>query len=96
VVFPLRAANPAGDAPVDKAKGGGGRRTGLMDLVANSVEEYAEIAVALARDPERLSDLRRVLRPPAAALPLCDGLTFARKMESAFRMMWQHWCESSR
>ena len=32
---------------------------GLTDLIANSVEEYLEIAVALARNPERLSDLRR-------------------------------------
>jgi protein O-GlcNAc transferase len=69
---------------------------GLTDLIANSVEEYVEIAVALARNPGRLSDLRRVLRPRVAASPLCDGPAFARKMESAFRMMWQHWCESSR
>jgi predicted O-linked N-acetylglucosamine transferase (SPINDLY family) len=32
---------------------------GLMDLIANSVEEYQEIAVALARNPERLDYLRR-------------------------------------
>ena len=66
---------------------------GLTDLIANSVEEYLEIAVALARNPERLSDLRRVLRPRMAASPLCDAPAFARKMESAFRTMWQHWCE---
>jgi protein O-GlcNAc transferase len=69
---------------------------GLTDLIANSVEEYLEIAVALARNPERLSDLRRVLRSRMAASPLCDGPAFARKMESAFRTMWQYWCESSR
>ena len=69
---------------------------GLTDLIANSVEEYVEIAVALAGNPGRLSDLRRVLRPRMAASPLCDGPAFARKMESAFRTMWQHWCERSR
>ena len=42
-------------------------RIGLTDLIANSVEEYLEIAVALAHNPERLSDLRRVLRPRMAA-----------------------------
>ena len=31
---------------------------GLTDLIANSVEEYVEIAVALADNPERLNDLR--------------------------------------
>ena len=66
---------------------------GLTDLIANSVEEYMAIAVALARNPERLSDLRRILRSRMAASPLCDAPAFARKMEFAFRTMRQHWCE---
>jgi protein O-GlcNAc transferase len=69
---------------------------GLTDLIANSVEEYLEIAVALARNPERLSDLRRILRPRMEASPLCDGPAFARRIETAFRTMWQRWCENSR
>jgi predicted O-linked N-acetylglucosamine transferase (SPINDLY family) len=67
---------------------------GLPDLIANSVEEYVEIVVALASDPARLMDLRRSLRPRIAASPLCDERAFARKMEAAFRTMWQHWCEA--
>jgi protein O-GlcNAc transferase len=66
---------------------------GLTDLIANSVEQYLEIALALACNPGRLDDLRRSLRPRMAASPLCDGPAFARKMEAAFRTMWQHWCE---
>jgi protein O-GlcNAc transferase len=68
---------------------------GLTDLIANSIEEYLEIAVALANNPERLSDLRRVLRPRMAASRLCDEPGFARKMEGAFRTMWQRWCNVS-
>ena len=49
---------------------------GLTDLIANSVEEYLEIAVALARNPERLSDLRRVLRPRMAASPFVRRARF--------------------
>ena len=67
---------------------------GLLDLIANSVEEYVEIAVALASDPARLIDLRRSLRPRMAASSLCDGRAFARKIEAAFRTMWRHWCEA--
>jgi predicted O-linked N-acetylglucosamine transferase (SPINDLY family) len=67
---------------------------GLPDLIANSVEEYVEIAVALVGNPNRLHDLRRSLRPRIAASPLCDGRAFARKIEAAFRTMWQHWCEA--
>jgi protein O-GlcNAc transferase len=67
---------------------------GLTDLVANSVEEYVEIALALADNPERLDDLRRSLRPRLAASSLCDGPAFARKIEAAFRQMWRLWCEA--
>jgi predicted O-linked N-acetylglucosamine transferase (SPINDLY family) len=69
---------------------------GLTDLIADSLEGYLEIALALARNPGRLDDLRRSLRPRMAASPLCDGPAFARKMEAAFRTMWQHWCENSK
>ncbi len=65
---------------------------GLTDLIANSVETYVETAAALSGDPARLSDLRRSLRPRMAASPLCDAPAFARKIEAAYRTMWQHWC----
>src|SRR5262249_44639957 len=69
---------------------------GLTDLIANSVEEYVEIAVALASNPGRLDDMRRSLRPLLQASPLCEGSAFARKIEAAFRTMWQQWCEAPR
>ena len=69
---------------------------GLTDLIANSVEEYVEIALALAGNPGRLDDMRRSLRPLLEASPLCDGGAFARKIEAAFRKMWQRWCEAAR
>jgi protein O-GlcNAc transferase len=68
---------------------------GLTDLIANSTEEYVEIAVALAGNPGRLDELRRVLRPRVATSPLCDEGAFAAKMEAAFCTMWQHWCQAS-
>jgi protein O-GlcNAc transferase len=67
---------------------------GLTDLIANSVEEYVEIALSLAGNPGRLDDLRRSLRPRLLASPLCDGHAFARKIEAAYRNMWQQWCEA--
>ena len=67
---------------------------GLTDLIANSVEEYVAIALALAGNPGHLHELRRSLRSRMAASSLCDGRAFARKMEAAFRTMWQVWCEA--
>ena len=66
---------------------------GLSDLIAGSVEEYVEIAMALAGDPVRLAERRHSLRPRMAASPLCDASRFARKIEAAYRTMWKHWCQ---
>jgi protein O-GlcNAc transferase len=67
---------------------------GLTDLIANSVDDYVQIGVALAANPRRLIELRRALRSRMAEAPLCDGPAFARKIEAAFRSMWQHWCNA--
>jgi protein O-GlcNAc transferase len=67
---------------------------GRTDLIAGSAEEYVQIALALADDPARLNDLRYSLRPRLAASSLCDADAFARKIEAAYRRMWQHWCEA--
>jgi len=68
---------------------------GLTELIADSVEEYVEIAAALAVDQARLGELRRSLRPRLATSSLGDAAAFARKIESAYRAIWQRWCASS-
>ena len=64
---------------------------GLPDLIANSVDEYVQIALELASNAQRLDDLRCSLRARVAASPLCDERAFARKMEAAYRTMWERW-----
>jgi protein O-GlcNAc transferase len=68
---------------------------GVTDLIADSIDAYVEMAVALAGDPTRLADLRRSLRPRMAASSLCDTAGFARKVEDAYRTMWARWCATS-
>jgi predicted O-linked N-acetylglucosamine transferase (SPINDLY family) len=65
---------------------------GMNDLVADTVEGYVEIAVALAGNPASLHELRRSLRSRMLASPLCDDAGFARKVEHAYRTMWRRWC----
>jgi len=61
-------------------------------LVASSPEEYAAIAIGLARDPARLQRLRSGLRQRMAASPLTDGRRYTRNLETAYRTMWRRWC----
>jgi len=50
---------------------------GLMDPIAEDVDQYVERSVCLASDLPRLAALRAGLRPRMAASPLCDGRRFA-------------------
>jgi protein O-GlcNAc transferase len=67
---------------------------GLTGLIAASVKEYVDIAIALAGDPARLCDLRHSLPTRLETSPLGDAGAFARKIEGAYRAMWRRWCES--
>lgn len=62
---------------------------GMEAFIAADEEAYLATAVALARDPARLADLRAGLRPRMAASPLCDGPRFAATFEGALRDLWR-------
>lgn len=66
---------------------------GLSELVAQSEDQYVQLALELANDPKRLLDLRLSMRERMRASPLMDAHGFARNMERLFRRMWQRWCE---
>jgi predicted O-linked N-acetylglucosamine transferase (SPINDLY family) len=68
---------------------------GLTDWIAASTGDYVEIALALGADPGNLHSLRHSLRRLMAASSLCDGNAFARKIENAYRTIWQRWCEAA-
>jgi predicted O-linked N-acetylglucosamine transferase (SPINDLY family) len=57
---------------------------GCPELVASSADEYVDIAVELARSPERLDHYRRNLRRMAKENGLSDARAFARKLEAAY------------
>jgi protein O-GlcNAc transferase len=67
----------------------------IRQKIAGDLEEYVEIALALAGNSGRLDDLRHALRSRMAASTMCDEGVFACKMEAAYRSMWHHWCEAS-
>jgi protein O-GlcNAc transferase len=78
-----------------KAVGRGGvsvlHNVGLPELIAETPEQYVQIAANLAKDLPRLAELRRTLRPRMQASPLMDAPRFARNVEAAYRQMWRNW-----
>ena len=69
------------------------RTLGLPELIAETPEQYVEIAATLARDLPRLSTLRSTLRERLRSSPLMDAPRFARNIEAAYRQMWRRWCD---
>ncbi len=78
------------------AVGRGGRsilsNVDLPELIADSPEDYVQMAAALAGDLPRLNGLRSGLRERMEHSPLRDARGFAREIESAYREMWSRWC----
>jgi predicted O-linked N-acetylglucosamine transferase (SPINDLY family) len=65
---------------------------GLPRLVAHSVSEYRNIAVALALRPEELSSLRAVLPGSVRTSRLCDEPAYARDVAQTLCRLWRKWC----
>ncbi|HEY7090833.1 MAG TPA: tetratricopeptide repeat protein [Tepidisphaeraceae bacterium] len=68
---------------------------GLPELVASDPEGFVRIAVELARDRQRLSELRSTLRARVQKSPLMDGAKFARDVEAVYRSVWRRWCAAA-
>lgn len=64
----------------------------LPELIAQSEDEYVDIALRLARDPEQLGKMRSGMRARMLASPLTDGARFARNLEAVYRNIWRDWC----
>lgn len=63
------------------------KAAGCSDLIANSQEEFVDIAAKLALDPDRLASLRQNLRQIYTAGGLNDSARFARNLENAYFQM---------
>ncbi len=64
---------------------------GLTDLIAQTPEQYIQLAANLAHDLPRLATLRSTLRDRMQKSPLMDAPRFAHNIEFAYRTMWREW-----
>jgi protein O-GlcNAc transferase len=60
---------------------------GLQELIAPTPEAYEEMAVVLARDPERLGALKARLAANRTTAPLFDTPRFARNIEAIYEKL---------
>ncbi len=70
------------------------RAFGVPDFVAHTTDEYRDKAIAIARNPERLTEIRANLRQRMAESAAVDAKSLARNVEGAFRTMWHTYCSS--
>lgn len=64
---------------------------GIPELITRSLEEYEQLALALARDPGRLSMLRSRLKTARDSSSLFDLPKLTGHIEAAYIRMWQNW-----
>lgn len=65
---------------------------GVPQFVAQTEDQYVQIASDLAGNDDRMDEFRRSLRPLMAASTLCDAPGFAKRFEAALRSMWGAHC----
>lgn len=67
------------------------RTVGLDGLLAETLDDFVQIARELADDPARLADIRSSLRERMIHSPLMDSYRLTRNLESAYRDVWKKW-----
>jgi predicted O-linked N-acetylglucosamine transferase (SPINDLY family) len=69
---------------------------GCADLIGHSVDEYINVAVQLACQPQRLTTFRNELRRMCEEHGLADSIRFARNLERAYGEMLRQRCKASK
>jgi protein O-GlcNAc transferase len=68
---------------------------GHPEWAARDEDDYLRLACELASDAARLNAIRLGLRDEVERSPLRDEAGFTHSLETAYRQMWQAWCNST-
>jgi predicted O-linked N-acetylglucosamine transferase (SPINDLY family) len=63
----------------------------LPELVTTSVQQYEDLAVALATNPSLLTEIKQRLARNRLTTPLFDSHSFVRDLESAYTMIFERY-----
>jgi predicted O-linked N-acetylglucosamine transferase (SPINDLY family) len=64
---------------------------GLPELITTTTQDYETLALTLARQPNKLAEIKRKLEQNRLSAPLFGTRLFATHIEQAFAGMWQRW-----
>jgi protein O-GlcNAc transferase len=64
---------------------------GLPELITSDLLEYEALALRLAREPDRLAEIKASLAAHRDTCSLFDTSRFARHLEVAYTTMWETW-----
>jgi protein O-GlcNAc transferase len=67
----------------------------MGELIAQTPQQYVEIAARLASDVRMLAELRHNLRQRLTQSVLMDAPRYTRNLENAYREAWKLWCRAS-
>ncbi len=81
----------AGVAFASRVAGSLLRAVGLPELVTSGLEDYAAVAMGLARERARLAEIREKLRANRESAALFDCRRFTRHLEAAFETVWRRY-----
>ena len=68
---------------------------GLNELITSTPEEYEELAIELANNPERLAAIKRKLADNRNTAPLFDTDSFTKNLEFAYIQMYRRYIEGT-
>ncbi|MGB5472413.1 MAG: hypothetical protein WBQ78_02920, partial [Gammaproteobacteria bacterium] len=68
------------------------QHVGLHECIAQSSDNYVDLAVALAFQPARLEQLRMSMRQRLLDSALCQPGPFVQTLEATYRSFWSSWC----
>ncbi|MEQ1887876.1 MAG: tetratricopeptide repeat protein [Alphaproteobacteria bacterium] len=73
------------------ARGAGSilRAMEIPELIAGTLEEYEELAVSLAANPDQINALREKISAKRATAPLFDSGRYTRHLDAAYENMWR-------
>ena len=72
------------------------QNVGVGELATDSLEDYIERAVAVAKDWELLEYLHRNLRRMMEKSPVMDAEGYMREIEVLYREIWERWLKSGK